>query len=603
MLFGKYVNQFYKKYWYHFVLGIIFLLLVDIIQLFIPQIVGDIVRIFDVSTENELSAFFNKGLFEVGGYLFYIMCFVLIAIGMFIGRSGWRLAINRLGIKIDRDLRMMMFEHAEKMSINFYNNQKTGSLMTLFNNDIEAIKSAFTEGVIFLIDGIVLGGLAIFKLFMVNWFLALLAIMPLSLIAFSGGIVGKMESKRYDAQLNAFEKLSDYTQENFQGIAVIKAFVREIHELKEFAKYNKKNKEASLAYLRFSIILNALIDLLIYSVAIIIMFVGGYLAKGSEINEIFLVQGDFGAGELTEFFGYFDSLIWPMFAFGMLIDIWAKSHASLKKVSAFLDTEVDLKDIKEEDAHDLPKFTGDITFKNLSFNYPNSSVHALENIDIHIKAGENVGVVGRTGSGKSTLVKILLKIYNIDDGQLFFSGVGINAWPSKVIRDNIGYVAQNDFLFSDLIENNISFADQEKGIEEIRNAARFACVDDAITSFKDGYHTLIGEKGATLSGGQKQRIAMARAIIKNPALLILDDSVSAVDSDTEQKILTNINELRKGKTTIIVSSRISAVENLDHIIVLDEGKIVGYGNHKYLLEHCESYAKIVHLQELEKEKN
>ena len=573
MLFGKYVNQFYKKYWYHFVLGIIFLLLVDIIQLFIPQIVGDIVRIFDVSTENELSAFFNKGLFEVGGYLFYIMCFVLIAIGMFIGRSGWRLAINRLGIKIDRDLRMMMFEHAEKMSINFYNNQKTGSLMTLFNNDIEAIKSAFTEGVIFLIDGVVLGGLAIFKLFMVNWFLALLAIMPLSLIAFSGGIVGKMESKRYDAQLNAFEKLSDYTQENFQGIAVIKAFVREMHELKEFAKYNKKNKEASLAYLRFSIILNALIDLLIYSVAIIIMFVGGYLAKGSGINEIFLVQGDFGAGELTEFFGYFDSLI------------------------------VDLKDIKEEDAHDLPKFTGDITFKNLSFNYPNSSVHALENIDIHIKAGENVGVVGRTGSGKSTLVKILLKIYNIDDGQLFFSGVDINAWPSKVIRDNIGYVAQNDFLFSDLIENNISFADQEKGIEEIRNAARFACVDDAITSFKDGYHTLIGEKGATLSGGQKQRIAMARAIIKNPALLILDDSVSAVDSDTEQKILTNINELRKGKTTIIVSSRISAVENLDHIIVLDEGKIVGYGNHKYLLEHCESYAKIVHLQELEKEKN
>ena len=201
------------------------------------------------------------------------------------------------------------------------------------------------------------------------------------------------------------------------------------------------------------------------------------------------------------------------------------------------------------------------------------------------------------------MVKILLKIYNIDDGQLFFSGVDINAWPSKVIRDNIGYVAQNDFLFSDLIENNISFADQEKGIEEIRNAGRFACVDDAITSFKDGDHTLIGEKGATLSGGQKQRIAMARAIIKNPALLILDDSVSAVDSDTEQKILTNINELRKGKTTIIVSSRISAVENLDHIIVLDEGKIVGYGNHKYLLEHCESYAKIVHLQELEKEKN
>ncbi len=600
MLFGKYVNQFYKKYWYHFVFGILFLVIIDVLQLFIPSIIGQIVGIFseDNPDPGAIQAFWSKGFMEVGGFSYYIMCLFSIGCGMLVGRTGWRIAINRLGIKIDRDMRLKLFDHAEQLSVSFYNTQKTGSLMTLFNNDLEAIKSAFTEGIIYIVDGLVLGTLAMVNLFSINWFLALLSIVPLSLMAILGKVIGEIESKRYTAQLNAFDRMSDFAQENFTGIAVIKAFIREKHEINTFKNLNKINHDASLAYVRFSIILNALIDLLIYCVAILIMFVGGFFAIGKNLPEIFLVQGEFNTESLTKFMGYFDSLIWPMIAVGMLIDIKARSRSSLKKVSEFLDTKADLKDVNDSDEEE--PLRGEITFKDLNFNYPDSDALVLKEINMTIREGETLGIVGRTGSGKSTLVKVLLKIYNIDDGKLFFDGKDINSISAKHIRNNIGYVAQNAFLFSDLIENNIAFSG-ESSFDTIKQAASFACVDDSIVSFKDGYKTLIGEKGTSLSGGQKQRIAMARAIVKNPAILILDDSVSAVDSDTETKILANIDKLRKGKTTLIVSSRISVVENLDHIVMMENGQIVGCGTHEELLSSCKSYATIVRLQELEKE--
>jgi ATP-binding cassette, subfamily B, multidrug efflux pump len=593
MLFGKYVNRFYLKYWYNFFFGIFFLVVVDIAQLFIPDMIGNIVSIFSEPGKADLRAnFWNAGWNDPNGFMYFVVVMVVVGAVMLIGRAGWRLAINGLGIKIDYTLRGEMFSHAEKLSVSYYKKQKTGTLMAIFNSDLEAVRNAYTDGIICLIDFLILGGLAMYRLFTLDWLMALMCIVPLVLMASAGGIIGKAISKRYDSQLTSFENLSDFTQENFSGISVIKAFVREGHQMREFARHNSDYKTKNINYIRFSIALDSVITILINSVFVISIFYGAYLVIGARTMDV---------GNLTKFVGYLDSLIWPMFAIAQLINITSKSYASLKKVSEFLDTPIDLKDV-DSPSSSLPPFTGDIIFKDLNFSYPdNPSSVVLKDIDLHIKPGDNIGIVGRTGSGKSTLVKILMKIYNIPEGKIYFNGIDINQWPAKVVRQNIGYVAQNAYLFSDLIKNNIAFSNESLPEGEVIKAADFACIDNSIRDFKEGYNTLIGEKGTTLSGGQKQRIAMARAIVNNPPVLILDDSVSAVDSDTEKKILANIKTLRQGKTTFIVSSRISSVEDLDSIIVMDQGQIVGIGDHALLMKTCPLYQETVRLQELEKE--
>lgn len=593
MLFGKYVNKFYLKYWYHFISGIIFLIVVDVAQLYIPEFIGNVVSIFSNSERaDELAVFWVTDFSNVNSYAYFLASLATIGLVMFVGRFVWRIFINNLGVKVENDFRSMLFKHALELDVTYYNNQKTGALMSYFNNDLEAIKSAFTEGIIFLIDGGVLGTLAIVKLFQIDWKLALISVIPLVLMGVCAGLIGRGISHRYKNQLNAFEKMSDFSQENFSGISVIKAFVREGHQMMLFAKHNKKNKDTNMAYLKLSIALETVIDLLIYTVLIVIFLGGGYLV----INE-----PSFDIGTLTEFSGYFESLIWPMIAIAYLINIISQSYASLKKINEFLDAPVTLRDVPISKVDELPQFTGDIEFKDFNFNYPDGNSKVLEDINLHVKAGENIGIVGKTGSGKSTFVKVLLKIYNIEDGKIFFDGKDINQWPAKIIRDNIGYVAQNAFLFSDLVENNISFGRPNTNSQDIVDAANFACIDGSIKQFKDGYKTIVGEKGTTLSGGQRQRIAMARAVIKDPSILILDDSVSAVDSETEASILNNIKRIRKDKTTFIVSSRISSIQNSDHIIVMDKGRIIGYGTHDELLNSCSLYRMLVEYQALEAE--
>jgi ATP-binding cassette subfamily B multidrug efflux pump len=594
MLFGKYVNRFYGKYWYNFLLGVLFLILVDVAQLFIPDLIGNIVYVFSKKADPSLAQnFFSAGPTDPNGFLYFLIWTGGIGVVMLIGRCCWRFAINGLGIKIDYDLREQMFDHAEKLSVSYYKRQKTGTLMAIFNSDLESVKESFTDGMICLIDFLCLGGISMYKLFSLNWQMALACTVPLIFMACWGGLVGKAISKRYDAQLTSFESLSDYTQETFSGIAVIKAFTRETFQMLQFAKKNSDYKQKNISYLRFSIALDAVLRLLIDSLFGVAMFFGAYLSISAAGIDV---------GNLVKFIGYLDALIWPMFAISRLINITSRSYASLKKVTEFLDTPIELKDTAAPEAEGLPPFTGDILFKNFDFAYPdNTDSLVLKNISLHVKPGDNIGIVGRTGSGKSTLVNVLLKIYNIPEGKIFFDGVDINQWPAKVVRKNIGYVAQDAFLFSDLIRNNIAFSNEGISDEEVVKAADFACIDNAIRDFKEGYKTEIGEKGTTLSGGQKQRIAMARAIVNNPAVLILDDSVSAVDSDTEQKILSNIRTLRKGKTTFIVSSRVSSIENMDNIIVMNQGEIVGFGDHEELMASCPLYQEMVKLQELEKE--
>lgn len=587
MIFGKYVNRFYKKYWLYLVTGFVFLAIVDIAQIAIPVLVGNAVSIF--SNQDSIEYFFNAPLFDPNGIGYFIMAFLGIAVVMFIGRMVWRLAIYKVGVLVDFDLRDQMFVHAEELSVTYYKKQKVGTVMSLFNNSLVSVKDCFMDGIVMMVDGFIMAPMVVVFMFLNNWVLALVSLVPLTIMMICCIVVDKGMTARYEDQLSAFERLSDYTQEAMSGYAVIKAFVKEAKNMLTFAKLNQANKDTNMAYLKYSVTLNMLIELLINSGFVLVAFIGVQVILNFETYDI---------GSLVEFIGLLDTAIWPFIALGQVIMIRARGKAGLNQVSEFLDAKKELVDTSSSDV----VFKGEITFKNFQFQYPDGNASVLNNINLHIKAGQNIGIVGRTGSGKSTLVKTLLKIYNVREGTLFFDEHDICSLSSKTVRDNIGYVAQNAFLFSDLIEENIAFGDSDsRDDNRVKSAAEFACVSDSIERFKDGYKTLIGERGASLSGGQKQRVAMARAIYKDPAILILDDSVSAVDSETEKSILENVAKLRNGKTTLIVSSRVSVVEHLDGIIVLSEGKIVGFGTHSELMKTCKEYSRVVELQRLEKE--
>lgn len=396
-------------------------------------------------------------------------------------------------------------------------------------------------------------------------------------------------TKKWDVRQEAFSKLSDFSQESFSGIAVIKAFVKEAKELMAFKKLNKENEEANIDYTKSSVLLRILVTLFVESVICVILGYGGYL----------VYKGSFNAGQLVEFIGYFNSIVWPVMAVSELIDMSSRGKASLKRVSELLDAKQDV--IDEPGVEPLSDIKGDIEFRNLTFRYPDGEYNALENISFTIKAGENVGLVGKTGSGKTTLVDLILRTYNVPDGTIFIDGHDVNTVAIRDVRAGCAYVPQDNFLFSDTIENNISFGTDDKSRGAIVDAAVLADVDSNIKEFKKGYETILGERGVTVSGGQKQRISIARALMKDAPILILDDSVSAVDTKTERTILGNLRETRAGKTTILIAHRISTIEQMDKVLFIEDGKLMAMGTHTDLYRDCPEYRKMVDLQKLEEE--
>ena len=334
--------------------------------------------------------------------------------------------------------------------------------------------------------------------------------------------------------------------------------------------------------------LDVCIELLIELSIVLIIIIGGF----------YVYDDKFTAASLIEFIGLFDAIIWPMIAFAQIINIHSRGTTSLKRVSELLNEKVEILDYLPSDVSCI---SGDIEFKNFSFTYPDSDVPSLHNISFKVNKGETIGIVGKIGCGKTTLVNVLLRLYNVEEGTIFIDGVDLMKMPIKLLRDSIGYVPQDNFLFSDKVGNNIRFANKNISQEETEDAAKFADVDENIKNFVDGYNTMVGERGVTLSGGQKQRISIARAIVKEPSILILDDSVSAVDVKTEEKILHNIKEKRAGKTTIIVASRVSTVSHLDKILVLKDGSVEAFDSPSNLMKISPTYKRMVELQELEKE--
>lgn len=582
MIFGKTINKYYLKYFYLYLLGIAALVLVDYFQLEIPLLTGALIDGLD------------SGAFLRSDLVALVLELSLIAAVIVVGRFLWRLGIIGASRRIEYHIRNDMFNHALKLSNDYYSNHKVGGLMAHFINDLEAVRRTAGPGVIMAVDALFLGILVTYRMYVLSPNMTVVIVLPLMSIAVFGTILGNKMRKRFKDSQKAFEELSDYVNESFSGISVIKAFVKEPIEMIGFLKANKNTKDKNILFVKMQVILQILVQTVVGLSIVLIIVLGASL-----VNNTAGSADPFTIGNLVAFSSYFGLLVWPMMAITMIIRIYSQGKASLERIEEILNHPIDIKD--DEDALDL-EIKGDIKFNHLTFQYPDGETPVLEDLNFHIKAGQTIGILGRTGSGKTSIVDLLLRIYNLESNTLFIDGVDIMKIKLKSLRKAFGYVPQDGFLFSDTIKNNISLGlETDPELEYIENVAKMSDVHENIKDFKYGYDTIIGERGVTLSGGQKQRVSIARALAKNPPVLILDDSVSAVDTATEEKILKNLKETRKGLTTIMIAHRISTVKNADQIILIDEGKIVGLGSHDDLLQTSELYQTMVNQQTLEKE--
>ena len=587
MIFGKYINRYYLKNAPALLLGLAALLMVDYIQLMIPglyRLVINGVNLGQVVVNGQTVPFDKAVLMQ-----HICLPMIWIVLLMVVGRFLWRVCFFGSAVTVTADLRERMFDHSRRLSQQYYQVNKVGNLMSLYTNDLDTIQECFGDGILMFFDALVLGLLALFKMWCMDYRLTLLALIPATIMFVIGTVMGKTMTKRWEERQQAFSDLSDFAQENFSGIAVIKAFVKEYKELVAFRKLNRQNEEINVIYTKIATLLEVLVMLFVESVICVILGYGGWL----------VYRGQFNAGQLVEYIGYFEAIVWPIMAISMLIEKTSRGRASLKRITELLDAPIDVADKNDVETLQNPK--GGIEFRHLSFRYPDGEYDVLHDISFTVHPGESVGIVGKTGAGKTALVDLLLRTYNVPDGTLFVDGRDVNTLSIRSVRAACAYVPQDNFLFSDTIAHNIGFGVDDATPERIAHAAELADVRDNIVDFKDGYETVLGERGVTVSGGQKQRISIARALLKDAPILILDDSVSAVDTRTEQIILDNLKQSRAGKTTLLIAHRISTVERMDKIVFLEDGSIEAVGPHDELYAHCAEYRRMVDLQRLEDE--
>lgn len=585
------MKKYYKRYLILFIIGVIANVVVDYVQLYIPEFLGDMVDIVSLNT-NVIFDDIKKIVYSL----------IIVAFTLFIGRIIMRFTILVASSKIDRDIRHDMFLKTERLSQRYFHENKVGSIMSSFTTDIEAIGDFTGWGTVMIIDALFLGVMALYKMIKLDMFLTMITLIPMLALIVWGNKVEKAMSDKWTERQKSFDKLFDFTQENFTGIRVIKAFVKEAQEFKAFSKVAKENSDVNIDFAMMSVRFDVCIELLIGAVVALLMGLGGtcvyYYVTGNPVvlfgHSIILT-----AGKLVTFIGYVDVLIWPMIAMGQILQMFSRFKSSSKRVFDYLDEEEEIHNI--DNPISLDDCKGEISFNHFSFIYPDGSNESLKDISFKINPGELIGVVGKIGSGKTTLVNSLLRLYNIEKNQIFIDGVDIMDLDIKSLRDNIAYVPQDNFLFSSTVQENIAFSNKRMSIDKVKSAANFADVHENITNFKDGYNTMTGERGVTLSGGQKQRISIARAYAKDAPIMIMDDSVSAVDVKTEEAILSNIHEKRAGKTTIIIASRISTVSKADRILVLKDGELEAFDSPENLLKISPTYQKMVYLQKLESE--
>jgi len=578
---------------WHYLFGVLVLLAVDLANVYVPQFIGEVI--------DGLSAH-AFGMEGVKHILLKLLCAGLIVMG---GRFGWRYFIIGASRGIEYEIRNDMFGHLETLSARYYNSHKTGDLMAHFTNDLQAIRQAVGMAVITTFDAVIMTLMVLIKMVLyVDFKLTLLAFVPLTLVAVGCYYYGIESKKRQTERQDAFSDLSDRAQESLAGVRVIKAFVQEEKDLRDFEISSQNCMEKNLAVVKLRAIFGPALDAVTGLSMLLTLIFGGRM----------VLTGAISIGQFVAFNSYIGMLVWPMIACGDCINSFTQAAAAFGRIAMIFKEEPDIIDfVPAQDgtgeAHpSIPtKLSGEILFNHLTFTYPDGELPVLEDVSLHVKPGEMLGILGRTGSGKSSLADLLLRVYDCEKGMLTLDGTPIDEIPLAVLHRDMAYVPQENFLFSDTLEENIAFGLTERIAEhpnlrtDIMQAARNACIHDNIMDFPDAYRTQVGERGITLSGGQKQRSSIARALLKDSAILILDDSLSAVDTDTEEQILENLLELRKGKTTILIAHRISTLQKADHVAVLTEGRLTEYGTHEELLKANGFYRHIYEKQQLEQE--
>lgn len=572
--------RYVRRHWWQYILGILALFIVDAVNTYVPRFTGEITNGLDQHT------------LDMGGVMGLVWKIVLIGVIIAVGRFAWRFFLFGSARSIEKELRSDLFAHLSSLSPHYYNEHKTGDLMARFINDLQAVRTLVGMNVISAFDATVMLLLVLWQMMTyVSPKLTGVAVLPLILIIFGDYFYGKVMHKRFLAKQQAFSTLTDQVQETVSGIRVIKSFVQERKELYAFAKTTLFTKEKNLGVVRLQALVMPLLDLIVGIASLLTLAYGGYLAIYGEIN----------IGQFISFNSYVTMLVWPMMAVGECITSVSQGLASLRRIQEIFDAKPEIVDGDMVNPS-IQTLKGDIDIEHLSFAYPDQpTVPVLEDVSVHVKAGETLAVLGRTGSGKSTLPSLLMRLYDVPDGMITIDGHNLREIPLAALRRNIVCVPQDNFLFSDTLQNNIAFGSDNKSLEAVQEAAKNACIHDNIMEFPKQYQTLVGERGVTISGGQKQRSSIARALMKDAPILLLDDALSAVDTDTERQILDNLHRLRKGRTTIIVAHRISTIQDADHILVLDEGKVEEYGTHEELLNNGKLYASLYRKQQLEKE--
>ncbi|CAG7599074.1 putative multidrug resistance ABC transporter ATP-binding/permease protein YheI [Paenibacillus solanacearum] len=573
------LKEFLWRFRYRYAIGIASILITDVCQLCIPWVLG---RFTDDVKDGSIA---SSQLWTYIGYL------LLASAGIFVFRYMWRVMIFGAARTLEYEMRNRLFAHYQKLPVSWYNRHKTGDLMALATNDLQALRFSFGGGVVTAFDSLILLSTAIVMMTItVDWRLTLVGLLPLPVMLVVALRFGSQIHERFRDAQQAFAGLTDRVQENISGMRVVKAFAQEESEVRKFASMNNHNFERNMSVARIQALFNPLVQ---WITGVSLLLVLGY-------GGILVVQERITLGEFVTFNAYMGLLTGPIMAIGWMINIFQRGAASMSRINEILNTRGDIADDADR-LKPISRLTGSIRIADLSFRYPGADADALRKINLDIEQGQTVAIIGRTGSGKSTLVNLLVRLYDCKEGSIRIDGHALREIPLAVLRRDIGFVPQENFLFSETIRDNIAFGTDSVPFEKVRNAADEAQVLDNIVEFPNQFETMLGERGVTLSGGQKQRISIARAMIKDPAILILDDSLSAVDTKTEEAILTRLKRNRRGKTTIMIAHRVSTVQHADQILVMEDGAIVERGTHEQLLALGGPYRNLYEKQLLEEQ--